>query len=95
MGATVDVSVGVDAAEVVIVVVQDKDDLDAQLSGGRDGVVEAGNAVIGVVVEVLAGGVENLVVDLPGGCGWIVGCPEAPDPGHFVAGLKESLGPCP
>lgn len=91
VGAAVDVAVGVDAAQVVIVVVQDKNDFDAILGGGRDGVVEAGDTVVGVVIEVLPSGVEDLVVDVVGGPRGIIGRPEAPDSNHFVAGLEEPL----
>lgn len=86
MGAAVDVGVGVDAAKVVIVVEERQDELDAFLLSSGDGVVEAGNAVIGVVIEVLAGGVEDLVVNV-GTCAGIIDSPKAPDSGDFIAGL--------
>ena len=38
--------------------------MDTLFLGGGDGVVEASNAVGRVVVEILAAGVENLVVDI-------------------------------
>lgn len=64
MSAAVDVSVGIDATEVVPVVEEGKDEFDAVLLGSGDGVIEASNAVFGVVIEILAGGVEDLVVDV-------------------------------
>lgn len=86
VGAAVDVGVGYDAAQVVEVVEKGEDQFDAVLFGGGDGVVEAGDAVAGVVVEVLAAAVEGLEVDVRL-CGGVVGAAEGPDAGDFVARL--------
>lgn len=102
--AAVDVGVGVDAAEVVEVVEEREDELDAALLGGGNGVIEAGDAwfykplkkrakkrwavtVSGVVVEVLAAGIQNLIVDILG-LGSVVGGTEAPNSEDFEAGLS-------
>lgn len=63
--------------------------MDALLLGGSDGVVETGNTVLGVVVEILAAGIEDLVVDVLG-FAWVVGAAEAPYSSNFIA----SLGRC-
>lgn len=89
VGATVDVGVGVDTTKVVVVVEEGKDKLDALFLGSGDGVVETGDAVVGIVVPVLAGGIEGLVEDV-GSCARVIDCPEAPDSGHFVAGLEKT-----
>lgn len=89
--AAVDVGVGVDAAQVVVVVEQGQDQLQAFLLRRGDGVVEASDAVGRVVVEVLAAGVEDLVVDIVLAIARVVGGAEAPDPEDLVASLWKAF----
>ena len=86
VGAAEGGGVGVYAAEVVEVVEEGEDEFQAVGGGGGESVVEAADAGGAVHVEVLAGGVEDLVVDV---CfrGGVVGCAEAPDAGGFEASL--------
>lgn len=90
VGTAVGVGIGVNAAEVIPIVEEDKDQLDVVFLGRCDGVVEAGDTIGGVVVEVLARGIEDLIVDLLCVCAGVVGCAEAPDPEYFVAGLVKT-----
>lgn len=90
VSAAEDVGVGVDAAQMVEVVEQGKDEFDAIVFGAGDGVIEASDAVFGVIVDILTGRVEDLIIDLGCLCG-IVGCSEAPDSSDFVAGLCSQV----
>ena len=87
MGTAVDVDIGIDATEIVEVIEEGEYELDTILFCSGDGVVEAGDAVFGVVIEILAAGVKSLEVDI-GGSARIVGGAEAPHPGDFVASLR-------
>lgn len=89
VGTAVGIGIGVDAAEVIPIVEEDKDQLDVVFLGRCDGVVEAGDTIGGVVVEVLARGIEDLIEDLCA-CAGVVCCAEAPDPEYFVAGLVKT-----
>ena len=80
--------VGVYAAKSIEVIEEWKDEFQAVSSRGGDGVVQTANAGVGVHVEVLPAGIEDLVVDIRLG-GGIIGGAEAPDAGDFEAGLGD------
>lgn len=87
MGAAEGIGVGVDTAEVVIVVQECHDELDPQLLRSGNDIIEMRETITWIIVDESASGVERLVVDVGLGSR-IIGVAESPNADNFVAGLE-------